>query len=346
MKGFIRILEAIISSLLLIAVLPFFLSGPAESGWGSAILQTQALDALSALQKNRTLEIYVRNNDVQGLNRELARLIPKTTDFSIEINGIPNPVILVGCICTSAQLQSLEDLLWPLEFSYKRRQISIRISNMTMNTIDPRTRVLFIFGYVNLIQYRTTLTRFLENGGTVFMFTDLTKPQTEDGVMNVTFGLRWNEALSAGGAAGFYTPQDVTRISHKISGFYSNISGGQESDTFGGFSTGNVNKIEIDNKTVVFSGGVSLVKANDFISKNGKGRTVWFANYDYTLDTENAKRLKNLTKATFLWASGENYRMDPFTKIPGEVFFHVTYTDVLEGFEPFEIRLLLWKLFF
>ena len=55
MKGFIRILEAIISSLILIAVLPFFLVQPSESEWGNIALQTNALDTLEhlSLQPNQ-----------------------------------------------------------------------------------------------------------------------------------------------------------------------------------------------------------------------------------------------------------------------------------------------------
>ncbi len=346
MKGFIRIIEAIISSLILIAVLPFFLIAPSESEWGNIALQTNALDILMVLQKNTSLETYVKNNDIAALNSQLVKLLPKTADFSVEISGIPNPVILVGCICTTTQIDDLENLLWPTDFQYKERQISIRISNMTMGTIDPRTRVLFIFGYLNLTPYQNALTLFLEGGGTIFMFTDLTSVQTQDGIMNTTFGLKWNSIISSGVSANFFVPEDTTKISHKISGYYENVSGRADTDAFSGLGGSGVNRIEIDNKTVVFSNQVSLVKANDYVSKNGKGRTVWFANYDYTLDNDAAQQLKNLTKATIMWASGENYKMDPFTKRPGKKFLEATHIGLLDGLESFEVKLIIWRLFF
>ena len=345
MKGFIRILEAIISSLILIAVLPFFLVQPSESEWGNIALQTNALDTLAVLQKTTRLETYVKNNDVAALNSELIRLLPKAADFSVEVSGIPNPVILVGCVCTSTEIDDLENLLWPLNFQYKERQISIRVSNMTMNTVDPRTRVLFIFGYLNLTPYKSILTQFLESGGTIFMFTDLTSSQTQDGILNTTFGLKWNAVISSGGSASFFVPGGTTKISHKVSRYYENISGRADTGTFSGLGDSSINRIEIDNKTVIFSSQVSLVKANDYVSKNGKGRTIWFANYGYTLDNDAAQRLKNLTKATIMWASGENYKMDPFTKRPAQRFLEATHIGQIDGVEPFEIKLVVWRPF-
>lgn len=345
MKGFVRILEAIIASLILIAVLPFFFPKPAASEWTDVVLQTQAMDAVAALHKSGILEAYVKSNDASSLNAEMNKLLPKTVDFSVEINGIPNPVILVGCVCTPEQLNDLEGILVPVDFTYRQRTVSIRVASMALDSIDPRTNVLLVFGYRNMTPYRSSLDKFLENGGTIFVFGDLTKSQTEDGIMNTTFGLTWDDALVSG-PGRFSDPSNVTRASHRVFGYYRNVSGGSEGDIFGGFGTAGVNKIAADSRTVISGDQVSFVKVNRFIAGNGKGRTVWFAGYDYTSDSGDAQQAKNLTKASVMWASGESYKMNVYQKQYGKKFLVVKHLGVLDGFEPFEMSLIVWRVFF
>lgn len=342
MKGFLRILEAITVSLILIAILPFFFFSQQETEWNNVLLQTQALDTLAALHKSGKLEEYVKNNNIEAINNETRKLLPRTVDYSIEISGIPNPIIFLGCVCSDSQIEDLENILAPLEFRYKQRDIGIRVSKMSLESIDPRTNVLFVFGYRNMTQ-KASLEKFLENGGTIFLFGDLTKPQAEDNFMNNTFGLRWNDALASSAAAKFFQPEDVTKVSHRIAGYYINISGRTENEVFNEFHR--ENRIAIDNKTIIFANQVSVVKTNSFVAKNGKGRTMWFAGYDFTRQSENVNQTNKLMKASILWASGESYKMDSFPKKPASRFLGAKYLAILDGFEPFEIELTVWRIF-
>ena len=118
-----------------------------------------------------------------------------------------------------------------------------------------------------------------------------------------------------------------------------------------------LNKIHMDDKTIIKSLGggpaaISLVKINKEIHKNGKGRSVWFADYDKSCPPAPApctrvERLNSLLKSAVLWASGEKYKMDPpFKSVPTvESSNSYSYFDIIDGFEPFEISLIVWKIF-
>lgn len=350
MKGFLRIIEVVAASLILLSVFPLFFSNSSVSGWNNAVIRAEALDILASLTLNGSVEAYVQNNDVGAINSAVSGLLPKTDDYSIEINGIVNPVIFISCICSQAQTEDLENILSPLESGYRQRNISVRIKRAAFGSIDSRTNIIFVFGYTDMNSQKVFLENFLSNGGTVFLFGDLNRAQAEDGIMNGIFGLGWDDTLTASADAKFDDPENPSRVSHRIGTYYANISGGAFDDRFNGFNrAGNINKILKDERSVISDNPgsaakkISLVKVNSFVEKNGRGRTVWFAGYDYTGDMQ---QMKNLTKAAVMWASGESYSMDRFQKKLAEKYIKARYIGVLDGFEPFEISLIVWRVFY
>ncbi|MBI2076705.1 MAG: hypothetical protein HYT72_05660 [Candidatus Aenigmarchaeota archaeon] len=362
-KGFIRILEVIIASLILLASLSFFFAATTTKT-GNELEQMRVEDVLASVQKSGLLESFVKTNDITGLNAKLKALMPQPIDFSIEISGIPNPEIRIGCNCTDAKKTELENILSPLAFSYKQRSIKIVIQKIKLEEIAGATfDILFFFDKESMFHTNpdkqekliTNLTRFLENG-TVFLFSDLQEADVIDlntkyGPLNGFMGLKWDAAGANFHIGDFYDTGDPKFISYRIADYFAAISGESKNTNFI-FVTPPVplkNKIEVDARTIIKSvggNGISYVKINREILENGKGRSAWFAKYDRALPQSG--KTDSLLKSAVLWASGERYRMDaPFKTIPAVASSNrYSYFGVVEGFEPFEISLLVWKIFF
>lgn len=345
MKGFIKILESIIASIIILSTATFFLSFQKPSG----AQQTQFEHILAALQKNTSLTDYIKSNDITALNTTLKDMLPKTVDFSVTISGIPNPVIKIACVCTAAEKSSLISRMAPLTFPYKSRTLEIRIDNGNLNDMaDSNANILFFPAYRTFTSSeRATLRTFLQKG-TLFMLADLEQSQINDGVMDQLFGLSWGTLGAANGV--FADIDNLGAASYRISRYYFTLGGGRN-DIF----TPKIppvltkNKITVDDRTIVgHPSGLpqtSLVKIN----QPSIGRTVWFVNYNPTLPPANPNtEMARLFKASMLWASGERYRMDPQFKIipPAQTYKQYNYIGVLDGFEPFEISLKIWNIFF
>ncbi len=354
MKGFIKVLESVIASIMLISAMTFFFSfqKPPDAR------RLQFDYVLPALQKNGTLNASVLNNDADTLNAALKAALPSTVDFSVEVSGIPNPAIKVLCACTDAQQSTIAARMSPLTFVYKKRTIEIRISNgdygadgdlQKLVESNPDADVLLFYGYQSLAPEKSLLQNFLENG-TVFMLSDLYQTQAEDGVMDDLFGLSWDETLSSSPSGDFADRENMRKTSYRIFRYYTEL-GGDRTDNFAVFAaTVGKNQIRLDENTIVgyplgnpqeMTG--SLVKIN---RAGSRGRTVWFADYD-SAGAEGAK-INRLLKGAILWASGERFGMDPrFKIVPSSYdFSQHSYVDVLDNSEPFLITLKIWNVFY
>lgn len=349
MKGFIRILESILASIILMGAMAYFFEPVVKySDWSDTATSVEAGDALIVMGKNGKLDEYINYvnidevdcnkgcSDKVALNGNLSELLPKTVAFSVEVRGRPNPIILIGCNCTNEQKAELENLLSPLIFIYKNRPIEIRIKNVAIsavNSMEPKPDILFIFGYKNLseAQYKSHAELFLENGGSIFMLADLVQPSWLEGFLDEKFGLVWKVGASST-QGEFYNSGNINSTSYRIADYFMNISGLSSSESF----NLNTNNIDIDYRTIIAAGSsYSFVKVNQL----SRGKTVWFANY-----TTADNKLNNLTKALVMWASGESYKMDLYNKNIPEIYssFHC----IFGGEEPYEIRLIYWKVFY
>ena len=98
MKGFIRILEAIIASIILIASLSyFFLPQSYQASWDDISSSVVVKDSIMAMEKSGKLAEYVRTNAVAALNSDLKEMMPTNIEFSAEVRDIANPIIYVQC---------------------------------------------------------------------------------------------------------------------------------------------------------------------------------------------------------------------------------------------------------
>ena len=410
MKGIIRIVEAVIASIILLSSLTYFIFPyVAESGWGDLSLKMKVQDYLSSMDINDSLSFYINRNNGTLLYENIAAMLSGPTGFSVEIVGLPNDIIYISCL-SEEDRDKLTYMLQPTKFLFNGRSIEFRISNISdidINKIDPRTNIIFIFNYQQLDKEK--INKILESKKSIFMISELDENQINDGIMNEIFGLKYNSGSDQ--IATFYNTTDPSKISYKIAKYFSSIpfrvdvtregkfylreneyklntyinDNGEECVEYGigtcykigesfnvtdGDYIWNLKVYDIDgnisdddtkyadigltNRSYIFKINSKNVEKNDKsvianlisgasvnykITKYGYGRTVWLNNYTYAYNDNN-----QLLKSLLLWASGEDYML---ISDVSNTFFTISYLKAGNiYFEPYEIKLNVWHIFY
>ena len=351
MKGFAKIFEAIIASVIVLASLTFFfVPSTGISKWDATSLQVTADDVLQAVYLNGSLDRFVKTDNRTQLNNEVSGMLPKTVDFSIEVSGIPNDIIYVSCVdCSSSD--ELVAMLSPLNFQYKNRNISIRIDPLTLSntSIPSQTNILFFFDKQKILDYNTIVNTFLGNGGSIFLLSDLTQSDVQGAIGNI-FNLTWigNTAQSA----HFEDVFNPNKTSHYAARYYANLTNrtiaGAASVNFPVDATGfhqNGVLANNDEKNIVVTSDQRAYVRSNFTALNNKGRSVWFADYNRANhDAATTKAIDNLVKAAVMWDSGERFKLDIIKKEAAPV--RMKTGIFVFGEDPYLVELTVWNIFF
>jgi len=345
MKGFARIFEAIVASIIIITSMTFFftLQTP-ESGWDSTSLQIISQDVLQAAYLNGSIEKYVRSGDKQSLSNDISQLLQTTVDFSISVRGIPNDIIRVACVdCSSAAMNELSLILNRTEFEYNNRHVSIRTETVNLGSEDVKdgTNLLFFFDKTKVETYRVKAEMFMKNGGNLFLLSNVNQADA-DGYIGGIFNLTWVGAASQD--AVFYS--NYENVSHFVAKYYANISGQNIGDLDDVFTVFASNGIGSDRKTVVagIDGVRAYVRANYEVNRTA-GRAVWFSDYTRSDHTNaNTIAVDKLLKAALMWASGEHYSMDVVKKTAAPE--HFTSEVQIFDKDTYTVELTVWRVFF
>jgi len=234
MKGFVKILEAIIACIILLASLSyFFTSYLRPSGWSDSVLKLEAQDALLVLDKTGEIQNFIKNNE-SGLEERLTKMFPETTGFSITISGIPKSKILIACVCSDEEYLELKKMLMPgtrqpeadLEsggaFLLNGRKIELNIDKKDANNFDlNRADVLVFFDYNKLSGEISEINKFIERGGGIVAITNLTESDIA-GIFNTIFNLSWSS--SDGGVKSVFNDlENPENVSYKISDYFVSV---------------------------------------------------------------------------------------------------------------------------
>lgn len=357
-KGFVRILESVVASIIILSSLSyFFVPATEDSGWDDALLKLVSEDSLASLGKNEELNKTVMTSGIASLDSTLKSLLLDTVDFSVAVKGVPKYEIRAGCVdCNVAEVQTVKSLLSPLEFTYKRRAIKIFEPKITSFPVDASTDILFFMDYARLKANSNGAVNFMKSGGKVFLLGNLQQTDFSDGFLADVFGLEWCPEPPEPGSCPdnpvkgeFYDYSNPSTASFRVANYYSNVSGVSLFDNkFGGendfmFDNGNtINKITADKNTVIEANGkkASFAKINELIGV----RAAWIAGFEN--EVENLERIGALTKSIVMWLTSNEYSLDPpYKRVPSGTVKIYEYFSVLSGFEPYEVNLKVWRVF-
>ncbi|MEM7826662.1 MAG: hypothetical protein QXQ40_00360 [Candidatus Aenigmatarchaeota archaeon] len=414
MKGFIRIIEVVIVSLVLLALLPYFFSTYIEPfEWDLVSLETQARDALIALDETGYLREFILSNNVIGLEDYLTKMLPNNAIFEVEVSGIPKSHIKIGCNCTEEEKNRLRRMLHIFtpedkKTIFRGREIEFSIDeNSGIETLLERPiDLILFFGYKNLSKEK--LEEFLDEDKALVMIADLDEMQPDElfnlswkdtenpSIVNIfnewqnpnafkiaedfvdmpiridttNNGKFWIQDTEHTLITGYndteeYVKYDTNEEQYKINetividGWWikvvdidANLS--DDGRTYADIMIINrsyrfyindlqKNKIEANEKTILkTTNNFSSVQANYQITKYGKGRAIWFKDYN-----EMHSDINQLFKSLLLWAAGKKYNLE-YESLGQKKERPNRYTSVNyfvsgnQEFEPYIISLILW----
>jgi len=227
-KGFVKILEAVIASIILIgSVSYFFIPYIKSSDWSRSNLELQGRDALVALDNYGYLRTFILENNItedqKGLEYYLKKMLPKSVMFSVEVYGLPKPVIKLGCNCTSAEMEKLQKMIYDKRIEFKGREINFSIDAETglENLLANRDiDVILLFGYKDLSPYKSEMEEFLGRDKSILVIADLNETEVNDGIFNETFNLSWQVGGILDENNDFSDLSDPKNISWHISNYF------------------------------------------------------------------------------------------------------------------------------
>ncbi len=236
MKGFVKILEAIIACIILLASLSYFFTfHTQQSGWFDTTLKLEAQDALTVLDKSGFIQDWIRENNESGLKEKgkLDKMIHETADFAVGVYGIPKSEIWIGCNCSETEKEELKKMLRPgtasgsdLErggaFLLNGRKIELMVKKVNLDHLEG-TDVLIFFGYKDLTTHMAEINELLAQGGGIVAIANLTAGQTNDGIFNTIFNLSWNSGGSGSSNSVFNDITDPRNVSYKIADYFVSV---------------------------------------------------------------------------------------------------------------------------
>ena len=228
MKGFVKTLEVIMASVILLCSLSFFISFQMrQSEWSSSYLDISGRDSLMALGLSGNLkEFVIANNFTEasgGLEHYIKTMLPRTMLFSVEMENIPRPNIRIGCSCGYYDMERLREILsLPYNSSslqFRGRQTSLVLDNETRiaellsrKDID----VIFLFNMTNLSAYENEVRNFLDGNRAIIAIHD-SNQASEDDYFNGLAAIDWGVGSPSSNSYFEYsTPENVSAKMSKI----------------------------------------------------------------------------------------------------------------------------------
>ncbi|MBI4019594.1 MAG: hypothetical protein HY364_05065 [Candidatus Aenigmarchaeota archaeon] len=354
MKGFVRILEALISSIILFTSLTYFFTTYDYSFWNSASLRTLVQDTVSALYIGGTVNESFYSGDPAAVKTALDRIMPSTTDYSAEISGAPPPEIKIHCVCTIAEADIIRTRLGLIGtfFAYNERVISIIMSaDPDIGNVDRAADIILFLRTSDLSGQQQRLDNWIIQGRNVMLLADIQQAHFNDETIGPAltdvFGLQWTG--SAGGSPGTFTQSDdIRKIPYKIAKYFTASSAYQSSENFNFNPSAGANQISAGEGSVINSGSVSFVKGRE-----AGGRALWFAAYDgeaFILNDDGSVTIRNddinkLLRAAIIWESGERYVISERDLPSRQPYMRYDFPGAV-GSDPYKITILIWKTFY
>ena len=359
MKGFVRILEALISSIILFTSLSYFFTAYDYSFWNAAPLRTLMQDAVYSLYAGRAVNDSFYSGDPAPLKDALEAMMPPTTDFSAEITGAPPPEIKIHCVCAIPEADAVRSRLGLANtlFEYDRRTISIIMSaDLDINKADKAADIILFLRTSDLARQEQRLSAWLGQGRNVMLLadlrqTDFTNSDVAPSLINV-FGLAWIGGSPGTSKGTFTQADDVKKIPYKIAKYFIGSSTYTASEDFGFNSGPSVNRITPGEGTIINS----RAGATDFsfvMVREATGRALWFADYDAAASVTNpdgSVTLVNddtnkLLRAAIVWESGEKYVIAERQLPSKQPYMRYDFPGAIDS-DPYKITILIWKAFY
>ncbi len=230
MKGFVRILEMILASVIILGSLTYFFTSYVKpSSWPKSEIQIEGYDVLKSLDETNELRTFIMKNNISGFYDRLYGLLPSTVNFLIEVDGLPKPLIKIACNCTQSEKDKLQKMLHttyslsqPVHF--KGMKIRFQILNETSldeilkhdeqwNDID----VITFFRFQDLSSYERRIQKYLERGKGLILVSDIDSSDLNSFYSKI-FNLSWSSSATA--VVENYSFSDGQRFKERLEDYF------------------------------------------------------------------------------------------------------------------------------
>ena len=184
MKGFMHIVEVLLIVLLVFFVFSQFASIPRISDdWSRTKLSLMGSDVLRALEMKGTDWF-----DKTEVEYELNRTLPKNLVYSVLLENVIKPEIVIGCLCSDSEMNVINDILYPGSFFINDEKVEFEVIGVD----DPSELfsldfdVALVYGYEDFSINPYPLRNFLNYDRGIVEISD---NPVIDSVQNTTFGL-------------------------------------------------------------------------------------------------------------------------------------------------------------
>ncbi|MBI4014481.1 MAG: hypothetical protein HY365_00850 [Candidatus Aenigmarchaeota archaeon] len=344
MKGFMRILEAFIASIILFASITYFFSITNYSFWDSATLRTTAEDALRSLYMSGMLNQSIYNGDTAPIKSALSRFLPGTAEYAMYVSGVPPPSLRIHCVCATNEADAIQSRLGGI-FMYKGRAVTILMSaDPDATKVDKAANLILFTDTASMQGNKPLMEQWLSSGRRIMLFSNLAETDflsDVDNILGGVFGLAWQSGTGSGGTAGFYSDV-VPSPSYTVKKYFTHSSAYDENEKFSFTADPDLNRVAVDiNSIVTSTEGYSLVKAS-------KG-SAWFAGYDGdSVDDDGAvinDDVNKLFRAALMFAEGERYAIKNAAPPSRQPYSVATLTGSVDG-DPYIMTILIWSVFY
>ena len=211
-KGFIRVIEIIIFSVILFfLIIPTFFYYSEENDWGEINNLILCNDLLYSMERNKTFDNILNpfdedlgfyeehEKDLELLRNITEKVFPVVFDFEYEIKNVAPYKISIGCNCTSGQITWLNNTI--LTSSYPTAEFNIEpiaLSNLSANLSEfnaSKYDLFIIFGEKDLSTYQSNITAMLELGKGFVLIRDFSS--APDIFTEEIFGIDYSGGVSS-----------------------------------------------------------------------------------------------------------------------------------------------------
>ncbi len=324
MKGQWFIISAVIATSAFLLISP--LLRIYTSDYDEIITESGVKDAVIVLGKSGNLVDFIENNNGDGLRSQLASMLPRRVDFSVEIRGIPKHKIDVLTISDEDRDYLLNQV--GSSIRYKNSDILVSITSADLSNLSGKD-IFFMKDYIDLSANKKDIERFLASGGALFMVSNPTHTPENDVIMKDIFGLERSDYDKDPGLDRYanFNESKPGHPAFNIEKYYSNIT------TYRGNFSFRKSDVVFNTKQTIISDQYkiySFVTSKEFFN----GRSAW--------SSTSADPNANLTKSILLWLTDDSFTFGGERALP-RIYGEVVY--VASGKDPFEFSLRYWNVF-
>ena len=218
MKGFLHVIEIVVVSLVVFALMAQFGSvPPVDTDWSRVKWSLQTQDALFTMD-NMGIDWF----DTNSVSQNLSSLLSSSgITYKLTLKGAPQSSISVGCACNSSELEMVSDAL--RQYTLNGENVSFQVfqandsySNFTL----PLDFDVVVISAQNLSNHSAKVKNFLRAGKGLVSIRDFNSSSV-DQTYNAYFGIAWNSSITSSGSQTAFSTHPATEYNALKSYFHS-----------------------------------------------------------------------------------------------------------------------------